>query len=62
MITQHRYCDMKPLLNSNYSQVFWWETSTWGEAKKDRNVEYCGDGSIDTDFYYSEAWQYINNE
>jgi len=62
MITNHQYCEMVPLMKNNYSQEFWWETIAWGEAKNDRNVEYCGNGSINTDFYYSQSWQYINNE
>ena len=56
------FVEMVPLMNNDYSQEFWWETGAWGRARSDRNVEYCGNGSINTDFYYKEAWQYINNE
>jgi len=60
-LRENRYCEVVPLLHTDYNEEFWWEVANWTQSyRTETNVSYCN-GVDDTDFWFSEGWQYINN-
>jgi len=57
----NRFCEFEPILANNYGQSYWWNTGVWYDKYvNERNANYCN-GSLNTDFYFDQNWQYINN-
>jgi len=58
---QHGYCEVVPIQPSNSDMVVFWDDSAWVQKiATENNTRYCN-GSIDTNFYWGDTWQYLNN-